>query len=256
MRIANGVEMLEIQANIMGKLDYIHPVFIWDENEAILVDTGFPGQLAKFREAVGKAGIDFDQLSKIVITHQDLDHIGSLPDLVSELPHQVEVLSHPLEQPYIQGEQRLLKLSPEAVTQAIESLPEDVPEEWRKAFQAVLENPPHAKVDQTVTDGDELPYCGGIIIIHTPGHTPGHINLYHKQSKTLIAGDALAVEEGRLVGPDPRYTLDMNLAVKSLKKLTRYDIETVICYHGGLYQKNTNRRIEELSEGYKMYRHD
>jgi len=33
-------------------------------------------------------------------------------------------------------------------------------------------------VDKTLEDGEELPFCGGITVIHTPGHTPGHICLY------------------------------------------------------------------------------
>jgi glyoxylase-like metal-dependent hydrolase (beta-lactamase superfamily II) len=94
-----------------------------------------------------------------------------------------------------------------------------------------------------------LPYCGGITVINTPGHTPGHISLYHKPSKTLIAGDAMIVADGRLLGPNPQYTLDMKTAIESLKKLMQYDIETVICYHGGLYKDNANRRIAELAKG-------
>jgi glyoxylase-like metal-dependent hydrolase (beta-lactamase superfamily II) len=55
--------------------------------------------------------------------------------------------------------------------------------------------------------------------------------------------------DGRLVGPIPQYTLDMDVAVQSLKKLMHYDIEAVICYHGGLYRENVNRRIAELADG-------
>ena len=74
-------------------------------------------------------------------------------------------------------------------------------------------------VDRIVEDGEELPFCGGITVIHTPGHTPGHICLYIGQSKTLIAGDALSVEGGKL-GPLPRFaSLDWPLAVRSLGKL-------------------------------------
>jgi glyoxylase-like metal-dependent hydrolase (beta-lactamase superfamily II) len=249
MKAAEGVEMLEISATVMGKPDTIHPTLIWDRDTVILVDTGYPGQLPKIREAMEKAGVSFDKLSKVIISHQDLDHIGSLPVIVSESSQKVEVLANEAEKPYIQGEKRLLKIKPEAIIQAMASLPPEVPEEWRTAFKAVLENPPKSNVDKTVADGEELPYCGGITVIGTPGHTPGHISLYHKQSRTLIAGDAMIVADGRLLGPDPQYTLDMNSAMKSLKKLTHYDIETVICYHGGFYKGNANRRIGELAEG-------
>jgi glyoxylase-like metal-dependent hydrolase (beta-lactamase superfamily II) len=247
MQVANGIEMLEISATIMGKANVIHPTLIWDEALVILVDTGYPGQLPLFREAMEKAGIPFDTLSKIIITHQDIDHIGNLPTILKESPQRVEVLANEVEKPYIQGEKRLLKLTPEAIAQAMNSLPAEMSEERRKAFKAALENPPKANVDKTIADGEELPYCGGIIVINTPGHTPGHICLYHKKTKTLIAGDAMKVVDGQLFGPDPHTTLDMNLAVKSLKKLTQYDIEAVICYHGGLYKGDTNQRIAELA---------
>lgn len=256
MRIANGVEMLEISATIMGKLDIIHPTLIWDKNTMILVDTGYPGQLPLLYKAMENVGMTTKQLRKILITHQDLDHIGSLPDILKKSIQKIEVLANEDEKPYIQGEKRLLRLSPEAIQQTLDSIPDDVPIKWKQAFKSVLENPPKAQVDRIVKDGEELPDCGGMIIINTPGHTPGHISVYHKQSKTLIAGDALVVEDGRLVGPTPQLALNMDLAIKSLKKLTYYDIETVICYHGGLYTGDVNKRIEELSKGYNMFRHN
>jgi glyoxylase-like metal-dependent hydrolase (beta-lactamase superfamily II) len=246
MKISNGIEMLEISAVIMGKTDTIHPTLIWDTNTAILVDTGYPGQFPKIREAIEKSGLTLEKLNMIIMTHQDLDHIGSLPVLVNEST-KIEVLANELEKPYIQGDKKILKLTPEAIAQIDSIIPANVPEEWRKAFKAVLENPPKAQVDKTVADGEELPHCGGITVINTPGHTPGHISLYHKPSKTLIAGDALIVAEGQLYGPVAEQSIDIELAMKSLAKLSHYDIESVICYHGGLYKGNANQRIAELA---------
>ncbi|MDQ8733233.1 MBL fold metallo-hydrolase [Paenibacillus sp. LHD-38] len=98
-----------------------------------------------------------------------------------------------------------------------------------------------------MADAQELPLCGGIVVIGTPGHTPGHLSLYHKASKTLIAADALIVENDCLLGPTPNYCMDPALAKQSINKLTAYDIETVICYHGGLYADRVNERILELA---------
>ena len=106
-----------------------------------------------------------------------------------------------------------------------------------------------SKVDKTLIDGEELPYCGGITVIHTPGHTPGHICLYLKEYKILIAGDALCIDDGLLMMAPQSTNYDMDLSIKSLKKLLNYDIQTVVCYHGGLYKDNANIRIKELAKG-------
>ena len=104
-----------------------------------------------------------------------------------------------------------------------------------------------ARVDRTLTDGERLPYCGGIVAIYTPGHTPGHISLYLEPSKVLVAGDALNTSDGRLFGPNPPLTPDIGQATDSLKQLACYDIETVVCYHGGPYSGDANTRIAELA---------
>ena len=103
-------------------------------------------------------------------------------------------------------------------------LPENTPSEWRKAFIATLKSPPSAPVQTTVVDKEELPYCG-----------------------TLIAADATVMEAGLLQGPVPAYCIDYKLALRSLLKLTAYDIETVICYHGGIFNNNPNASIAELA---------
>ena len=56
-------------------------------------------------------------------------------------------------------------------------------------------------------------------------------------------------ENGKLLGPNPQFTPDMQTALKSLEKFTKFDIETVICYHGGVYKDNANQRLAELAEG-------
>ena len=109
--------------------------------------------------------------------------------------------------------------------------------------------PAPAAVDRTLADGEELPHAGGIVVIYTPGHSPGHLCLYHKRSRSLITGDALNVSEGLLAGPNPVHTPDVATALASLKQLAAYDIETVICYHGGVYRGDANRRIAELADG-------
>lgn len=242
LRIADGIEMLEIPCNMMGRMTNIYPVLIWDDKDAVLVDTGFPGQLERFQEAVKKTGVPFERISKIILTHQDIDHVGCLASIVKELDGKAEVIAHEIEKQYINGEKTPTKLA--QLEENKDSLTDD-----RKGFYEILKTgfaSSKTNVDRTVVDGDVLPYCGGIKVIYTPGHTPGHISLYHRGSKTLITGDEMNIQDGHLTGPNERNTYDMDEAVKSLQKFTQYDIQNIVCYHSGLYNNKANEAISEL----------
>ena len=249
MHIGKGIEMLELTVQVMGGSDSIYPTLLWDENSAVLVDTGYPGLLDNFKNAFAKANIPWSKLSTIIITHQDLDHIGSLPSILSDGTSELTVLAHEIEKPYIQGDKMLLKHTPEALAAAEAMIPSHVPEEWRRKFLSVLSHPPKGRVDKSIGDGEQLPFAYGITVIHTPGHSPGHLSLYHQESQTLIAGDSLTVRNGELYGPDIRATPDMKTALNSLAQYAPYEIKNVICYHGGLYQGNIKQRIAELVNG-------
>ncbi len=100
MKIATGVEMLEIHGTVLGQSYRIHPTLIVDGNTILLLDTGYPGQHAQIREAVEKAGIPFENLNKVILTHQDIDHIGGLSAILEEAPQRIEVLAHEEEKAY------------------------------------------------------------------------------------------------------------------------------------------------------------
>jgi glyoxylase-like metal-dependent hydrolase (beta-lactamase superfamily II) len=248
MHVAPGVEMLELDAELMNGPGVLCPALIWDRQNAVLVDAGLPGMAPQFIEAIENSGVSPAKLSRIIVTHHDLDHIGSLGELQKKLSQRIEVLSHPGEVPYIQGERTPIKMTPERMAE-MQELMKSLPEERRRAMQTMNEalKNQKVKVDRTVVDGEMLPYCGGIQVIHVPGHTPGHLCLYLPSVKTLVTGDALFVENGSLVLAPPFSNADTRMALESLKKLTRYDIQNVICYHGGLYREAPKRRIEELT---------
>jgi len=243
--IATGVEVLELPMDLFGAPTSVHPTLVWDDEGAVLIDAGFPGQLEQLREAVEDAGVSFNRIRTVVVTHQDIDHIGGIAALLADADDRIEVLAHEADRPYIVGEKRLIKANPERLAQLSKRL-SFLPEERRKAVIAAFETT-KARVDRTLADGEMLPSCGGVVVIHTPGHTPGHICLYLERTKILVAGDALNVSDGLLVGPNPRATDDMPRAIASLGKLARYDVEIVVCYHGGPYSGGVNARIAELA---------
>ncbi|GIP30030.1 hydrolase [Paenibacillus sp. J23TS9] len=241
MKIAQELEMLEL--SIPGSGMVLHPVVIGSKDSWVLVDTGMPGQYGAIKELVQQAGYTALEPGSIILTHQDVDHVGSLPQFLDGSHGTMEVYAHKDDQPYIDGELPFIKLRPQVVDMLRKSLTEKEYTGFEHAFSK--ESP--AQVTHIVAEGDVLPFGGGLTVIHTPGHTPGHISLYHANSKTLIAGDALTVNNGELCGPNPPVTPDMNLALKSVRKFKDYDIEAIICYHGGVFKGDIQKRIDELT---------
>ncbi|NJN19263.1 MAG: MBL fold metallo-hydrolase [Oscillochloris sp.] len=181
--------------------------------------------------ALGDEGLQITQLARIIITHQDLDHIGALRDL--KAGSGATIMAHSIEAPYIDGRQELVKFT----------LFKDRPDiaVMKAAFQP---NP----VEQLLEDGDRLDLAGGVQVIFTPGHSPGHICLYLERNKTLIAGDALTTAEGRLQGPNPPVTPDMPRAIKSVQRLAQLDVAAIVCYHGGVVQDDANNQLRRLAQ--------
>ena len=239
MRIADGVHVLPIPRDSRGAAGFLNLTLILDDdNGNTLVDAGLPGQTEAISAALLDAGIEVRDLRRIIFTHQDLDHIGSGAALVRQSG--ARVLAHHADAPYVEGELRPIKVTPEML-------------ERRPQMREVLERLEPVGVDEHLDDGERLDLAGGIRVIFTPGHTPGHLSLYLERPKVLVAGDALTAEEGHLNGPNPSMTLDMRAAMQSIRRLADLQIYTIVCYHGGVVGEDANgqlrRVIQETSRG-------
>lgn len=238
----NSLAILDITHSYGGKEFLIHPVVLYDEHEMVLVDSGYPGQADACIEAASCKGISLEKLTKVIITHHDYDHYGSLAEIKRRFPG-IQVMASEAESAYISGEKRSLRL--EQAEMRFDRLPESRKND-ALAYRRVLASVESVDVDVQLKDGDLLPCCGGIRVIGTPGHLPGHICLYIEESKTLITGDALILLRGKLSLANPRYTFDSALARESVRKLLSVDIRNIICYHGGLYEGDVRKGLASL----------
>jgi len=228
----NRVYVLTIKYRFGDNMGEIHPVVLKDDTNMVLVDCGYTGFLPKIEKALTENGLSYSELTHVVITHHDHDHMGSLADLKRKYPNVVVVASEK-EAPFITGRQKSLRLK------QAEEFQKTLPEEQKafgEAFCKVLRDVQSAEVDHIVNDGDIFDWCGGCRIVATPGHTPGHISLYLEREKTIITGDAMAIEDGKPVIANPEFTLDMDSAKRSLEWILSCGAEKIICYHGGVYK--------------------
>ena len=203
------------------------------EKGATLVDTGLPGQAAMVLEKLAAEGISKSDLKRILITHQDVDHIGSMKALKEATG--AEVLALDVEVPYIDGTLPSPKMPP---PERLEQNPE---------FKAMLDALERCPVDVVLKDGEVLDLAGGVTVIATPGHTFGHTSLYLNRTKTLITGDALTSSNGTLAGPMEMATPDMATAMASVKRLAEFDVKQIVAYHGGLVDQDANGQLRRVA---------
>jgi len=101
--------VLDIEFDYNDQKQQIYPVIIEDENELILIDCGYPQFIPHLKEAANRHHLSLASITKLIVTHHDMDHIGSLAALKRAYPY-IEIISHELEKPYIEGKKKSLRL--------------------------------------------------------------------------------------------------------------------------------------------------
>ncbi len=234
MKLNDDVYVLALPLQRNGQTHVFNLSLLADATHGpTLVDTGLPGQQDAIASALAEASVGVPDLRRIILTHQDIDHVGSLHDLVQT--SSARVLAHAIEIPFIDGTTLPRFATPEVLAQ-------------RPELRAVAEHFQPTPVDEPLQDGTRLDLAGGVRVIFTPGHTPGHICLYLERSKTLITGDALTASEGRLQGPNEGATPDLPTARQSVRKLAELDVQTIVCYHGGVVREDANGQLRRVAQ--------
>jgi len=93
---------------------------------------------------------------------------------------------------------------------------------------------PGQPVAGTLSDGDEI---GGLKVIETPGHTPGHLAFWEERTRVLILGDVLfnmkpATLRTGLSEPFRFATFDRAANLRSARRLAELEPETICFGHG------------------------
>jgi glyoxylase-like metal-dependent hydrolase (beta-lactamase superfamily II) len=84
-------------------------------------------------------------------------------------------------------------------------------------------------VDRELQRGESV---AGMVVIHLPGHTPGHIGFLHSTDQAMICGDAIMTRSGRITPPMRMMTADTKLAIASIQRLGELDFKHLLPSHG------------------------
>ena len=197
-----------------------NPYILVDADGLSVVDTGIPGSEKKILAYIsGQLGKSAQDVKRILLTHSDLDHIGGLAALhkatgahtyTSKIEAQAIAIGKP---------SREIKPTGFSLRRVMFAL-----------LRPFMKASPF-QVDEIVEDGQILPILGGLQVVATPGHTPGHISFFAPSVGMLFCGDSMVSEKGLQVSR-PALSWDNAKAAESVRKQTALGAHIVGSGHG------------------------
>ena len=200
-----------------------------------LIETGPGSTLPALERAVAAAGVAFDEITQIAVTHIHLDHAGAAGSLLRRLPG-ARLYVHPAGAPHMVDPAKLLASATRIYGDRMDAL-------W-----GAFEPCPADRV--TVLADDAELRCGGRTLraLHTPGHASHHIAFHDGERGTLFTGDVGGV---RLQGasyvrpPTPPPDIDIELWHQSVERIRATKPRALDLTHFGRFT-DPKRHLDEL----------
>ncbi len=207
--------------------------FVDDDGSVTLVDCGVrtaPPRIVAGLAAMGKAPSD---VTRIILTHVHPDHAGGAADMSRRTGRPVDV--HGEDAPF--GERGRLPGSDPRFR--LGRLLNRATRLRRKPAYEPFE------VGEELTDGQVLDVAGGLRIVHTPGHSPGHVSLLHEPTGLLVTGDAIFNVIG-LRWPLRPLCNDVRLTQQTADRLGELDYAVAAFTHGPHIDRDAREHVRRF----------
>ena len=202
MKISDSIELID------GTMANCYAVNLDGRN--ILIDTGTRGSSKKIIEYYRKKNM---KPEIVLITHYHPDHVGGLKAIKTEFGAEIYVPD--AEVGVISGREKMTPAKSLASRMVAGFMKSEPVEDLKKASDLKVE---------------------GIEVVETPGHTPGSTSYYFSNEDAIFVGDAVVVSSGKL-GLNRTFTLDIQKAEESRKKIIDSPAKIILSGHGDVYRK-------------------
>jgi glyoxylase-like metal-dependent hydrolase (beta-lactamase superfamily II) len=220
-----------------GPIQYTTAYLIADGDELVMIDTGLPKREGAMLGLIATLQREAADVKHILITHHHYDHTGNLARLAERTGATIHV--HQLDAPIASGREPIEAPSKTGASAKVIGA---------VAARIMPERLPRCDVGPELRDGEELPFAGGIVAIHTPGHTAGHTSfLWKRHGGVMLVGDA-AGHLGRLGPPLAAFTEDDAAMRKSVAKLASFTFETAVFGHGTPVKAGASQKFAQLAD--------
>jgi len=196
-------------------------VYLLNFGELILIDTGAGWSVDKIINNVQRLGLDCKDLSRILLTHCHIDHVGGAPEIKRRFGSKIYI--HKLDAPPLENGDPILTAA-----------------NW---YQTTF---PPTPVDSKFNLSEEILTIGQqkIVCLHTPGHTPGAICIYlDKDGKRILFGQDL---HGPIL---EEFGSNLEDYGRSTKKLLDLDADILCEGHFGTYK--TKKEVKDYIISYR-----
>jgi glyoxylase-like metal-dependent hydrolase (beta-lactamase superfamily II) len=220
-----------------GKGGHVHAFLLEAGGELLLVDTLFEGDARLVLDALRRLGRSPGDLRRIVITHGHRSHLGGLATLKRVTG--ATVYAHRWEADIIAGDRR---------AQAVSIVPHQSIRLIPFQLGLWLDRPRHhpCPVDELLDEGDAI---GPLQVMHSPGHSPGHLTFWWPERGFLIAGDGIATWPNLCAGWRV-FNLNHTQHKASLGRLATFESRIVGVGHGDPITGNAAEQVQQLAEAY------
>jgi glyoxylase-like metal-dependent hydrolase (beta-lactamase superfamily II) len=208
LEVANGVYQIPNS--------FVNLYLIVEAGGLTLIDAGLAKSGPKVAlEAIQELGRQPKDLKRILFTHSDPDHTGGAAELKHVSGSNLQASVHEAGM-MAQGQPG------RPANNAFVHL----------MVRLMMPRIPAQTADVLLEDGQDIPVLGGLRVINTPGHTPGHVSFYSSSQKILFAGDSMRSEKDRLSFGAGPFTWSLGAGIESVRQQAKLGVDLVCCGHG------------------------
>ena len=218
--LADGVWRLELRGV---------SAYLVDDDVPTLVDAGTPWDEAAIREGLADAGVDVADVGRVLLTHYDLDHVGTLAALTPKLD--ATVYAGAFDAALLRGDRSPPLRNHKGALQRLTGLFTTLPDLEVKS----------------VADGERL---GSFTAYHTPGHTPGHVAYVSESLGVALLGDLVSESDGALEPSEWLISYDTDRVLESVRDLSARapPFEVACVGHGDPLARDGSEALAALAE--------
>lgn len=230
------IKLLDLE--LMGFKGDIASYILFTDKYYILIESGPRATINNLQEKLMGLGVKLEELDFIIVTHIHLDHAGGAGNIIRKT-NNPKILVHPRGFQHLHEPNKLWISS------------RNVLGETADLYGPPLPIPRSRLI--AVSDGTDLDVGDdALIFIHSPGHSSHHMVIYLVEEKTLFSGDTLGIHHNGIHMPNTPKPHNYDLAVNSIKKLLKLDVNTVYFTHFGGF-KPGNKAIEIALNRWKLW---